>query len=338
MALLSRLRDAAGAFVDLADLGADAAAVGRDLDVLQAFGFLLERHPDRGVAYRGPARRLCPDQIEHDLSPRRIGRRVAVWSRVGSTNDLAARAASSRANDGLVILAEEQTAGRGRRGRSWSAAPGTSVLLSALIFPPGPLDDPGWLTALGALATAEVVESWGGTPAAIKWPNDVRVGERKVAGILVERGAGAVLGIGLNVNLPPADFPEEVRASATSLQVLRGSPLDRSAIARDLIRRLDAHFARGLDDGPEALAPAWRSRLEHLGASVLLETTCGIVAGRLVEADYVRGLVVESDDGRTRRFRGAEVLGLRPSSSSSAVGRGGSRSPGILLAQGDRDC
>src|SRR5690348_1807385 len=95
--LLYRLREAGGEFVPLDALGADLDVVRRDLDELACFGFTIERHPYRGVAYRGPAERLCPDQIEHELGTRRVGRRVAVWDRVASTNDLAARGGGSTA-------------------------------------------------------------------------------------------------------------------------------------------------------------------------------------------------------------------------------------------------
>lgn len=141
-ALLARLREAGGAFVPWDSLGSART----DVDALERFGFALEIHPYQGVAYRGPSPRLCPDQMEWGLNVRTIGRRIAVWSRVGSTNDVAGSAASSMANEGLVVLAEEQTSGRGRRGRRWIAPRGASVLMSALIFPSGPLDDPGWLT------------------------------------------------------------------------------------------------------------------------------------------------------------------------------------------------
>ncbi len=97
----------------LRELGPNIEQVRRDLDGLVAFGFAIEQHPYRGAAYRGPAQQLCPDQIEHDLATRWIGRRIAIWSRVKSTNDLASRAGASLANDGLVVLAEEQMAGRG---------------------------------------------------------------------------------------------------------------------------------------------------------------------------------------------------------------------------------
>ncbi len=262
IALLETLRARAGAFVPIADIQADPIRTSHDLDELERFGFALERHPYRGVAYRGPADRLCPDQIEYELNPRRIGRRISVWSRVGSTNDVAAAAAGSTANDGLVVLAEEQTSGRGSRGRSWVAPAGSSLLMSVLLFPKGAIAEPSWLTALAAVATADVLAELAEIDARIKFPNDVRVDGRKIAGILVERGAGVVVGLGLNANVAPDAFPEALRATATSLQVLTGKRVDRSELARALIRRMDQIYDEGLRDGPDPLGRAWRERLE----------------------------------------------------------------------------
>jgi BirA family biotin operon repressor/biotin-[acetyl-CoA-carboxylase] ligase len=305
--LLQRLRDAGGRFVALDLLGDDPARVAADLALLEIFGFALERHPAGDVAYRGPAERLCPDQIEWELNTRRIGRRIAVWNRVTSTNDLAARASASRANEGLVILAEEQTVGRGRRGRSWSAPPRSAVLMSVLLFPPEALDRPPWLTALGAVATAQVVEHWSGRPTWIKWPNDVRVESRKIAGVLVERGAGSVLGIGLNVNAAIDDLPADLRSSATSLRILNGGRLDRSEVARSLIRQLDRAYDEGLREGPEALASSWRARLEPMGRAVRVTTATDCHEGRLIDADFRRGLTLDHD-GRTRSIPAADIV------------------------------
>jgi BirA family transcriptional regulator, biotin operon repressor / biotin---[acetyl-CoA-carboxylase] ligase len=165
--LLERLQHAAGDFVPLHELGPDLDRLLIDLEALKAFGFGIERHPYRGAAYGGPAERLCPDQIEHGLATRWIGRRIAIWNRVASTNDMAARASRSTSNDGLVVMAEEQTAGRGRRGRCWMAPPRTSILMSIVLFPPRHLAPAApelafgcaWLTVLAAVATAEPVAS-----------------------------------------------------------------------------------------------------------------------------------------------------------------------------------
>jgi BirA family biotin operon repressor/biotin-[acetyl-CoA-carboxylase] ligase len=309
VALLDRLRAASG-FVRIDDLPGDPAAVAAAVDALAAFGFDLER-VDGAVAYRGPSPRLCPDQIEHELGTLRVGRRVAVWSRVESTNDLAARGASTGANDGLAVLAEEQTAGRGRRGRSFVAPAGSSLLLSVLLFPPEGLapsaGDSGagtaWLTLVGAIAAAELASERTGRRALIKWPNDVRVDGRKLCGVLVERAlrpdgpAAAVVGIGLNVNLPAEAFPPGLRDSATSLSLLADRTFDRSELARDLLRRLDHWYDAGLREGPSALAPAWRSRCEHLGRPVRVTTATGVFAGRLVDVDLEHGLSLEPAPG-----------------------------------------
>lgn len=306
IALLHQLRRADGAFIPYETLG----DVQPCLDELEAFGFPIERHPYLGVAYRGPAERLCPDQIEFELATARIGRRIAVWSKVTSTNDLAGRAAVSRANEGLVVLAEEQTAGRGRRGRAWSAAPRASILMSVLLFPPEPLDDPAWLTALGAVAVAETVGDWTDVVAEIKWPNDVRVGGRKLAGILVERGAGSVLGIGINANTRLDEFPEEIRGASTSLLALRDAPVDRSEVARGLIRRLDGLFEKSMRDGPEALSAPWRGRSEHLGRFVVVTTPEGPVVGRLDDLDLWNGLRLTAPGGEARRVAARHVLAI----------------------------
>jgi BirA family biotin operon repressor/biotin-[acetyl-CoA-carboxylase] ligase len=317
--LLHRLRQAAGAFVPYEALGDGA---GRDLDELQAFGFALERHPYLGVAYRGPAERLCPDQIEFELGTQRVGRRVAVWNRVTSTNDLAARAAVSRANEGLVVLAEEQTAGRGRRGREWVAPPRASVLMSVLLFPPEPLADPAWLTALGAVAVAEVVGEWAGADARIKWPNDVRVGGMKLAGILVERGAGAVVGIGVNANTAADGFPADLCGTATSLRALLGAAVDRSELVRALIRRLDALYGASLREGPGVLRAPWRDRSEHLGRAVTVVAPAGTVAGRLDDIDLWDGLLLTAADGSRLRVPAAQVLTIGPGGKVEGLPRG----------------
>jgi BirA family biotin operon repressor/biotin-[acetyl-CoA-carboxylase] ligase len=347
--LLERLRAAGGEFVPWAELGPVPERVHGDLDALAGFGFGIERHPNRGAAYGGPAERLCPDQIEHELGARWIGRRIAVWSRVTSTNDLAARAGRSTANAGLVVLAEEQTAGRGRRGRSWRVPPRSSILMSVVLFPPEHLT-PGlpeaafgsaWLTALGAVATAEVVSEWSGREATIKWPNDVRVGGRKIAGILVERalaprprdsscpaepagpfGRGAVIGIGLNVNVSPSAFPPDLSGSATSLQIERGgAPVDRSELVRHLIHRLDFWYDTSQSGGGEVLNTPWRARSEHLGRIVQVATPTGRSVGRLVDIDVRFGLTLahespadpDAQSGCTPRLRRvplAEILAI----------------------------
>jgi BirA family biotin operon repressor/biotin-[acetyl-CoA-carboxylase] ligase len=184
--------------------------------------------------------------------------------------------------------------------------------MSVLVFPPQALAAPGWLTALGAVAVAELSEELTGQRAGIKWPNDVRIAGRKLAGVLVERGAGAVVGIGLNINATADDFPAPLRDTATSLRVLVGEPLDRSEVARRLIERLDAHYTLGCDAGPGPLDDAWRQRLEWLGAPVVAETPSGAHRGVLTDASLVGGLLLATPEGDTVRLAGSVVRTLAP--------------------------
>ncbi|HEV3120753.1 MAG TPA: biotin--[acetyl-CoA-carboxylase] ligase, partial [Isosphaeraceae bacterium] len=195
--------------------------------------------------------------------------------------------------------------------RSWVAPAQSSVLMSVLLFPPDALASPAWLTALGAVAAAEIVEEFTGMPAQIKWPNDVRVRGRKIAGILVERGQGAVLGIGLNVNILLSQFPSWMREQSSSLEILTGGPLDRSEVARALIQRLDKRYTQGLRGDTGALAHDWRARFEPLGRRVRVCTTTSVsLAGELIDAHLVHGLAISSSSGDTQRLPFEEVVTL----------------------------
>lgn len=306
--LLMRLRGSSG-FLAPDSLGPAGAEVERDLDELERFGFQIERHPYHGVAYRGPAARLCPDLIEYRLNTRHVGRRIAVWDRVASTNDIAARAAHSTANNGLVILAEHQSRGRGRRGRVWSAPYASSILLSTLLFPPPLVDDVTWLTALGAVAAAETVEAACGRSARLKWPNDILVEGKKIAGVLVERRNAVVLGLGLNVNARAADFPEELRSRITTLSELTGHTHDRSELARILIQAIDRYYGAVLGDSLDVLNRAWSSRLEFLPRAIQIRTTRGTLEGTLRAACLQQGLELEHN-GAQFRVPLKEVLGF----------------------------
>src|SRR5262249_53884543 len=147
---------------------------------------------------------------------------VLFFDRLASTSELAARLALDAKNDGLVILAEEQTAGRGQHGRVWLSPPGTSVLASVLLFPPPELRRPAVLTAWPAVSVCETIPVLTGLQAQIKWPNDVLIRGKKVCGILIEQGKGTVVGIGLNVNQTAEHFEEAGLPLAGSLAMFDG--------------------------------------------------------------------------------------------------------------------
>ena len=231
---------------------------------------------------------------ERSLNTRHIGRRLLVYGRVDSTNSVAARLADDPANDGLAVLAAEQTAGRGQHGRTWQCRPGDGVLLSVLLFPPPPLRRPAVLTAWAAAAVCETVRRLTGLQAAIKWPNDVLLRGRKVCGILIEQGRGTVVGVGLNVRQPAEHFAEAGLPYAASLAQFTDADLDTRSAAETLLRHMDEEYGRLLDGDLATLEASWRRHLGLLGRDVIAERYDGPTQrGRLLELGF-DGLVLEA--------------------------------------------
>jgi BirA family biotin operon repressor/biotin-[acetyl-CoA-carboxylase] ligase len=237
---------------------------------------------------------------EWTLDTRRLGRRVLVFDRLDSTNSLAAKLADDAANDGLAILADEQTAGRGQHGRAWLAAPGQSVLLSILVSPPPELCRPAVLTAWAAVAVCTTIREAIGCETRIKWPNDVYLHGRKVCGILIESVAGRragsvsprmktpcfITGIGLNVQQSAETFAAAGLPEATSLAQYTASPLDTYAVAAALIRQLDRDYDLLCQGDLGTLEACWRERLGLLGKHVVAECHDATHRGRLIQVNF----------------------------------------------------
>ena len=250
---------------------------------------------------------LDPDRLEQSGN-RLIGRTVQVWNRIGSTNDAALHAAKTAANAGLVVLAEEQTSGRGRRGRVWMAPPRASILMSVVLFPPAPLSDPAALVTLAAVAVASAVEPFARTRIGIKWPNDLYASSRKLGGILVERTLGTVIGIGLNVNVAPPDTGD---VSAGCLDDLAGEITDRTAVALAILRELESRYQTLIEDGLSGLVDEWRRRATLIGETVVVDTAQTQHRGTLVAADPLDGLALRLETGSALTLAPGDVQQLR---------------------------
>lgn len=219
------------------------------------------------------------------VAARGLPYRLRLHSRVVSTQDLVARAARNSTSEGLVVIADEQTAGRGRLGRSWVAPAGTSVMFSVLWRPTAP--DPTLALAAG-LAVAEGIEAATGLTISLKWPNDCLVGGRKVAGLLVETvgvpggpSAGVAVGVGCNVawaGIPKAERPGP-NATALDLEGWDGMP---AKLLLELLERLEARYRQWLATGFEGLLDHWVQRLSWMGREVELHLPDRVVQGRLL--------------------------------------------------------
>lgn len=246
---------------------------------------------------------MTPESIRSRLHARVVGSRILCVDRCESTNDLAWKEALSGAPDGTAVFAEEQTKGRGRFGRAWVAPKGKALLCSILLRPELPVERVPLMTALGALAVADVV----GERARIRFPNDVVVEEGKLAGILVEarfissRPDVFIVGIGLNVNA----HPDGVNAASL------GPDASRVAVARELLESLDAWYGR-LGGDLEDFRKAWRERSSILHRRVRVRLKGSTVSGTVEEIDPVDGLVLRLDSGHLDRIRSEHVEHLEP--------------------------
>jgi len=207
------------------------------------------------------------------------------------------------------VLAEAQTAGRGRRGRTWSSPPCRNLYFSVVLRPELPTARATELTLLAAVAVCEAVRE-AGVAATIKWPNDVVVGGRKLAGILAELAADPdelqwlVLGVGVNVNLSAAEIPPELRDIATSMAIERGQPVPRVLFTAGLLRALEAWLERHREDGFEAVREAWKARSDTLGREVRVRLRGVDLVGVAEDIDHSGALLVRTDAGLERVHAG----------------------------------
>ncbi len=256
-----------------------------------------------------------------------MGERSATWAprswdvrrfaSIDSTNRWVLQEARAGAAEGLVAVADHQDAGRGRRGRAWVAAPGSSLLVS-LLFRPGSWEPPmvaervHVLTMATGLALADAVRQVGGVDAALKWPNDLVVGDRKLAGMLAEAdvsGAGEVRAVvvGVGCNIAQHEFPDELAPIATSCALEAGRDVDRDAVLDAFLDGVDARLG-ALD----AIVGAYRTRLATLGRTVRVDLGAESFVGIAVGIDDLGRLEIETSDGTRRTVSVGDVVHLRP--------------------------
>jgi BirA family biotin operon repressor/biotin-[acetyl-CoA-carboxylase] ligase len=257
---------------------------------------------------------LDPARLAAALHTRRFGRRYHLLNSCASTNDEVAKLArQGDAEEGLVVVADAQTGGRGRLGRTWHSPAGQNLYLSLLLRPTMPPWMVPPLTLLVGAALAETLAGLGTAPR-LKWPNDVLLptpaGPRKVAGILTEmaserdRVRHVVVGVGLNVNVEA--FPTELAERATSLRLATGQPFDRGALLAAFLDALEPAYDEFLIAGPRAAITRWR-RHADLGRRCRIERDGAVIEGVTVDVDDEGTLHVRDDAGRVHRVLSGEL-------------------------------
>lgn len=341
-AVLGALREAGAAGVSGETLSGrlevSRAQIWKYVEALRGLGWTIEGEPGGGYRLAGAPNLLYAEEIVPRLRTRWLGRALHVHDVVDSTNRIALELARAGAPHGTAVLAEGQTAGRGRLGRSFFSPHALNLYTSILLRPSLELADAPTLILSSGLAVADAVaETLGGDDdVEIKWPNDVLVGGRKTSGILMELGSEAsrvafvVLGIGVNLNVSRDELPEELRDLATSLRIHAGHEIDRPAfVARmyhALERTLDAHEAGGF----AALRPRFERRFRMAGRTLRVREVAGRAGEALETAGICRGidedgaLLVERDDGEIARIVAGDVTLVKP---PRPAARAGDREP-----------
>jgi BirA family biotin operon repressor/biotin-[acetyl-CoA-carboxylase] ligase len=290
----------------LRDTLAPLPDVQQALDLLRERRCLIEQTPD-GIRLVSTGLACWRDILEHVAANERlrVGRRVMVFFRTASTNDIAWQCAPSPENDGLVVVADEQSAGRGRLGHTWLAKPEQSILCSILLrdMPAASVDRVTLLAGLAAARGIERALADAHAPRSIdiKWPNDLLLAGRKVAGILVERrGENIVIGLGINVAQTAADFPRELADRATSIYQGAGVVIDRLPIVAAVLREMNAVLAdpAGGARGEDWITE-WKQRCTMLGTRVEVRSGDRLFRGLVLDVDPLRGLLLRDDQGAT---------------------------------------
>ena len=292
-------------------LGCSRAAVWKRVGALRRRGYRIEGRRAGGYTLAAQPDRLGPAELAPHL--RGAWRRVHWLEEVDSTQRVARELARAGAPEGTTVIAERQTAGRGRLGRQWHSPAGVNLYCSIVLRPPlAPSAVPQLALVAGAAVAAAVAEETGLSPG-IKWPNDVLLGGRKVAGILVEMDAEVervhhvIAGIGVNLNAPETAFPPALRAKAGSLRLATGRRVDRAAFTGRLLAALEARYGRFVARGFSSVRAEWEAYSVLTGAEVRVASPEGELAGRVLGLDDDGALRLRRPGGGVVRVVAGEV-------------------------------
>lgn len=254
------------------------------------------------------------DEVREGLTARRIGTEFHYFSELESTNVVARRLAEGGAPDGAIVIAEHQIHGRGRLGRSWISPPYLNLYLSIVLRPQLPPANAPQITLMAAVALAETVAAFVTAPVLIKWPNDILLSGKKIAGILTEASSTAeridfvILGIGINLNFPKELMPEAIRPSATSLLIATQNKIRRERFLRRLIQDLDRCYGILEESGFGAIAPLWEARFGLRDRRVRVDMADTVVFGVARGIDRDGALIVETAEGKFQRVIAGDVI------------------------------
>jgi BirA family biotin operon repressor/biotin-[acetyl-CoA-carboxylase] ligase len=290
-------------------LGVSRTAVWKQIRKLMNEGYTFEAVPRRGYKLTGEPDRLSVPAMLAELDTKTMGRSIRLFDEIGSTQTIAHQLAREGAPEGTLIVAERQTEGRGRMGRSWHSPKGKGLWMSLLLRPRIPVQFTSQLTLLTAVAVCRAIRKLANVEAGIKWPNDLLIGGKKVCGILLESSAEderllyVVAGIGISVNLDPGDYPEALRDKAISLKMAAGKEISRTKLLRTVLKQFEELYFLYQAEGFAPIKTAWEALAVSLGKPVRTHSVSGIAES----IDDSGALAVRTEDGKIVKLYSAEI-------------------------------
>ena len=295
-------------------LGVSRAAVWAHIEDLRAVGYDIAAGPHLGYCLLSVPDVLHADDMYSRLGRTRvIGRDIQVFEETTSTNDVMARLARGGVKEGVVVFAESQTQGRGRLGRRWISPARKGLWFSVLLRPDIAPQAATQLTIAAATALARAVHLQTGLIPEIKWPNDLLIGGKKIAGILTEMSAEldhlkeVILGIGIDVNQEAHELPPALRKTATSIRIESGQRVDRAELAVVILRELDRDYERVKRGEFDVVAEEWREHCSTIDSQVSIRVGDRVVRGRAESLDADGALLLRGPHGHLERITGGDV-------------------------------
>jgi len=295
-------------------LGITRAAIWGHIEELRRLGYDIEAGPHFGYRLVSAPDTLHADDLLARLGKTKVvGRDIRVFEQTTSTNDVMEKLARDEVKEGIVVFAESQTKGRGRLGRAWLSPARKGLWFSVLLRPDLRPPETTQLTVASAAALRRAIQSETGLVPEIKWPNDILIRGKKVAGILTELSAEldrvrhVILGIGVDVNLNAHEFPAELRNSATSLKIEAGRVISRPELATAILRELDHDYARVCGNRFAAVADEWEAHCTTIGRAVTIRVGDRKISGRAESLGEDGALRLRTEHGHLERITGGDV-------------------------------
>ncbi|MEK4365252.1 biotin--[acetyl-CoA-carboxylase] ligase [Paenibacillus sp. FSL M8-0212] len=315
--LLHMLLNAEGRFVSgeeiSRNLSISRTAVWKHVNKLRDMGYEFEAVSRKGYRLVTKPDSIDATALQLALDTTLFGRKAVLLTSTLSTQGDVLKLAEKGQAEGAVVIAEEQTGGRGRFGRQWFSPPGKGIWMSVLLRPDLPLQHTPQLTLLTGVAVCRAVRACSGADAGIKWPNDVLIDGRKVCGILLESTVEdhevryCIAGIGVDVNFDPEDYPEDLTTIATSLKMETGQSVDRTKLTAAILTELEQLYFLYQKEGFGVISALWEALSVSMNREITVTNPHGVIEGKAIGLDPSGALIVDKHDGEHSLIISGEI-------------------------------